>query len=482
MGNIIQRSKDNSNNSGSVFRSFTNNLILRHKDKNLFDKYEIIGKLDSGSISEVFCIKRKDTKEEKICVGCIYIKKMFPFLKTHKIDIVLDVKEMMNNPKSHNGTMSALKRISLKFIDDDVIEEFRNEVDIIRKLDHPNIVKMFETYESFETMSIVMELCSGGNLNNRAPYKEEDARRIIFKIVSAVSYLHENNIIHRDIKLENIMFESNDPFAEVKLIDFGLSKMCSPPNKKMHRRVGSLYTMSPQVLEGNYTNKADIWSIGIVSFILLSNTKPFDADRSFHMMREIFECNIKFEKSVWKNISNEAKCFVQALLERVPDLRLNAKEALASPWIRNRTHNHKSSKEFCKSESFCDCFEKYLKIVEFKKIALMLIAYKSNADDIFNLRQTFIEMDADENGRISFDEFKEALKDYKYSDKDLNAMFQNVDIAQDGYINYTEFLAATLESEGLIDEIRIKEAFEHLDFDNSGSVSKQVRCIHFLNT
>lgn len=135
----------------------------------------------------------------------------------------------------------------------------------MKKLDHPHIVRPIETYEYECNLYIVMELCSGGDLYSRDPYTEDQAARIVNAIVNAVGFMHEHCIIHRDIKYENVMFVNNSPKAEVKLIDFGLSKKYFP-HQTIKEGVGTIYTMSPQVLEGDYNESADMWAIGVLAY------------------------------------------------------------------------------------------------------------------------------------------------------------------------------------------------------------------------
>ena len=156
------------------------------------------------------------------------------------------------------------------------VSEMMNEIDILRKMDHPNIVKAYEVYKSKSNIYVVMEFCSGGDLYARNPYDETDAAKIVGKLLSALAYMHGKGIVHRDLKFENIMFESKAPDAEIKVLDFGLSKKFKDGHTGlMTEGVGTIYTMSPQVLEGEYSEKADLWAVGVIAYMLLSNKKPF---------------------------------------------------------------------------------------------------------------------------------------------------------------------------------------------------------------
>lgn len=161
----------------------------------------------------------------------------------------------------------AMKSIHLSRVTDEMfIQELENEIKILRSLDHPHIVKPIETFFYRNQIFMIMELCSGGDLYSRDPYTEEEAARIVSSILSALVYMHGRNIAHRDLKYENILFVNDSPNAEIKLIDFGLSKVYGD-NAQLTDGVGTIYTMAPEVLKGTYTQKADIWSVGVLAYM-----------------------------------------------------------------------------------------------------------------------------------------------------------------------------------------------------------------------
>jgi serine/threonine protein kinase len=145
----------------------------------------------------------------------------------------------------------AMKSIHLNRVQDSAfLTELRNEIAILKQLDHPHIVRAIETFEHRNQIFIVMELCSGGDLYSRDPYTEEDCARIVSSILSAIAYMHSKNILHRDLKFENVLFVNDHPKAEIKLIDFGLSKVYGD-NTELTEGVGTIYTMAPEVLRGD---------------------------------------------------------------------------------------------------------------------------------------------------------------------------------------------------------------------------------------
>lgn len=230
----------------------------------------------------------------------------------------------------------AMKSIHLNRVTDaSFVLELRNEISILKQLDHPHIVRAMETFEHRNQIFIVMELCSGGDLYSRDPYKEEDAARILSSVLSALAYMHSKNVVHRDLKYENILFVNDSPKAEVKLIDFGLSKVYGD-NAQLTEGVGTIYTMAPEVLKGNYTTKADVWSIGVIAYMLLSSQMPFYGRKRRHIVEQILNCQFDFRGRRWKKISDQAKTFIEDLLVLDPDDRLEAQNALSCTWLNRR--------------------------------------------------------------------------------------------------------------------------------------------------
>jgi calcium-dependent protein kinase len=329
---------------------------------------------------------------------------------------------------NHQPEYYALKEIDLSFVKKEYVDELRNEVELLKSLDHPNIIKIYETFKIKKRLAIVMELCSGGDLYKRNPYTEAQAANIVRQVLSAVAYLHDRNIIHRDIKYENIMFESKDPNAQVKLIDFGLAKVYL--DRPMTERVGTLYTMAPSVIRGHYSSKADLWSVGVVAYMLMSGEKPFWSKTRTELMAQIVRAQYSFHGPHWKHISKEGKSFIKKLLVVNSDDRMSAKEALNHPWLKSNTD---WSREKPSSESMTNVkanLVRYADSPEFKKLALLVIAKKSTSEEIFELRRIFDEMDTENTGTVTYEEFRTALQDLNYSDSEIKSMFDRIDFVR----------------------------------------------------
>jgi len=215
------------------------------------------------------------------------------------------------------------------------VAEIQNEINILKRLDHPNIVKGYDSFNwGKKNVAIVMEHCEGGDLYSRTPYSERDASKIVSQILSAVHYMHSKGIMHRDIKYENILFEKTTHDSKIKIIDFGLSKIKKENNELNNDMAGTLYSMAPEVLEGGHSFEADMWSIGVVTFMLLSNKFPFGRRKWRLVIQRIKKCDYSFNYHSWRHVSNQGREFVSSLIKLDPNERLDAWQALYSPWLQ----------------------------------------------------------------------------------------------------------------------------------------------------
>ena len=274
------------------------------------------------------------------------------------------------------------------------------------------------------------------------------------------------------------MFENDHPDAFVKIIDFGLSKRYNSPNQIITERLGTLYYMSPEQLEGTYTSQADLWSVGVCVYMLLANgQKPFDAKTPKELMEKIMSGQPKGPPDESLSFSDLAQTYLDALLCKEATKRLTANQALQHEWITTHTSQQVLKTTPSTMQKVRDQLIRYADNTGgFKKLALNLIAKKSTPDEIMELRTVFNSMDIHNSGSITLDDFKAALDKQGYTDHELERIFCSLDINHDHTINYTEFLAATLETKGKIDDYRIAEAFEQLDCDNKGFITREDIC------
>mmetsp|Transcript_28057 Transcript_28057/g.61129 ORF Transcript_28057/g.61129 Transcript_28057/m.61129 type:complete len:734 (+) Transcript_28057:58-2259(+) len=388
-------------------------------------------------------------------------------------------RKMLRSPSSmisyaHKDIYYALKTIHIDRVTDPTfVQELLNEIDILKTLDHPNIVRPIETFNYRKNTSIVMELCEGGDLYTRDPYTEDAALRIVTSVLSAIEYMHSKGVIHRDLKYENIMFSDKSPTSEVKVIDFGLSKKYLPTDR-LHDGVGTFYSMAPEVIRGDYDSKADLWSIAVIAFMLLSSQMPFYGKDQNVVIKKILSGKYRMLGRSWQKVSEEGKDFVRSLLIRDPNDRPSAGKALRHNWIGQVFSNastHSSDQELEEMENAMASIETFADYSKLKKLALMVIAHKSTSQEIGFLRRIFDKYDKDRNGMIELAEFQEALEGFGYGEAEVEKMFAACDLDGTGIIHYTEFLAATIEAHGAINEEALAEAFDRMDSDDSGYIS-----------
>ena len=477
---------DLSNHAGY---SFHENLVRQRHGRDRFNEiYEVLEQIGHGGLCTIYRIRKREESiggfanmvaRSKGRGGAV--NKVLHPRKSFKRRGGSKVQTQTKNPNNNNNNSNsnnkeihfALKVINLALVQEDKIDQLKNEVEILKTLDHKNIIKAYETF-SFRvsrTLEIVMELCTGGDLHARMPYSEMSAARVLKQILSAISYVHRRGIIHRDIKFENIMFENTHPEAAVKVIDFGLSKNYSVENPVLTERVGTLYSMSPETMKGHYTTKSDLWSIGVCMYMMLDDgNKPFEGKTPKQLVAKVLLGDVKFESHHWKEISDEAKDFILSLLKVNPDDRVTADDAMKHHWFTSRTVMSSNASVVKQDliERVQDGIVRYADTGEFRKLALNVIAKKSTPEEIFELRKVFDKFDTLNTGTITLDEFKAALLRFNYSDEEIQEIYRKVDINRTNVIDYTEFLAATLETQGAIEEYRLMECFDQMDSDDSG--------------
>lgn len=440
-------------------------VILRHRNIDVYKKYETIEVLGQGSMGAVSKVQVREGQEGGSAFN--------PNPKAKK-GMARQSSSVSLSERRANKVNYALKQIQLDKVSTVFLEELHNEIDILKGMDHPNIVKAHEVYNHKKQIYIILELCDGGDLYTRLPYSEMEAAYISGKLLSAIKYMHDHGIVHRDLKFENIIFESPHPKAEIKVIDFGLSKKFgNQATGVMHEGVGTLYSMSPQVLQGVYTSQADLWSSGVIVYMLLSSHRPFYSKKRKVMIDKIMRCDYNFSKSYWDPISKEAKDMITNLLVMDPKKRMDATKALKHVWLSKEFKLSDRKPEQTTADAVQDNLMNYKDVHALKKIALNVIAHKSSTDDILELRKCFDQYDAANNGTISYDEFMAALQQKNYPEEKVKEMFNSMDVNKNGVIMYTEFIAATLEAQGNIEEERVAEAFDRLDSDDSGFISRQ---------
>ena len=370
------------------------------------------------------------------------------------------------------GRVYALKTISkhreVGEADDRYLRIRLHEVQLLRQLDHPNIVRVYELFEDDDAVYIIMEHCSGGTLASRAPYTEREAAKIMTKLLSAVAYCHQRGILHRDIKMDNAMFECESKESDVKLIDFGLGVTEEERQGPYYSEVvGTVYTMSPQIIHERYRNP-DPWACGVIAHMLLINEAPFDGPTRREIAQKIIrnDWDDKFEGDKWKNISSSAKRFVSVLLKYDEDKRRSASDALRTQWLMKMDppEERRPSEPFMRG--VMKALADHARAPILKKLALYFIAFHTPGEEVMELERTFDQFCGGYNiGTINAWEFRKEASKYLGKDDDGNQQIAKLfrSLATKGKIGFTTFVAACLESQGPIREDRSRAAFNLFD-------------------
>ena len=242
------------------------------------------------------------------------------------------------------GKKFALKILCKKNMDLNDLDLVRTEIEILKICQHPNIIKLYETFENSEYFYIIMEYCSGSDLfsyieKSKFKLTEKKACEIIFKLCRALYYIHSYGIIHRDLKPENILMTDNSSKADIRILDFGLSKILGP-DETCNEPYGTLSYCAPEVIKGeNYNKQADLFSIGVITYLLLCGQLPFNhKDSEKEIVRLTLYEEPSFKSKVWKNISSEAIDFIKGMIRKNPKDRFNIKEAIEHNWFKKFYH------------------------------------------------------------------------------------------------------------------------------------------------
>jgi len=458
----------------------------------IFDEYEFFDKAGQGSFGKVLVVRHKATKQVRACKAVTI-----------------------------RGQSQA--------------ELIHTEIQILRSLDHPNILKLFETYYDGTNMYLISELCEGGSLqdrinfhypkntnsstisvgapaSNRKSMGEGLVALIMQQILGALAVCHSRSIIHRDIKPENILFVTRAKESPLKLIDFGLATtldnakaaarelkirrkgflgaltkaipVCVPPCikpysvRKIMPRAGTLNYFSPEMIRGDYTELTDVFSAGIILYQLLTGVHPFyvpGVDDENSVKFKISKREADFPHDLWSHISADAKDLTRKLLLRDPSYRISAINALKHRWFKDplKPTLHGNNGGGAVTQSIFEGLREFNQSTRLKQILLKLLARELTEIQTQDLRKKFLSLDKSGDGKISRDDLINGMKGIGMSPNDIELLLPPIsaDTTVSTVISYNEFLAALSERKVKYGKTQLKEAFKKLDIDNSGTVS-----------
>ncbi|XP_013885976.1 calcium/calmodulin-dependent protein kinase type 1 isoform X2 [Austrofundulus limnaeus] len=269
--------------------------------------------------------------------------------KTSDVKEKYDFKEILGTGAFSEVVLAEEKRthrlVAIKCIPKKALEgkenSIENEIAVLHKIKHPNIVSLEDIFESKSHLYLVMQLVSGGELFDRIIekgfYTEKDASKLIQQILDAVKYLHDLGIVHRDLKPENLLYDSIDEDSKIMISDFGLSKI-EGSGSVMSTACGTPGYVAPEVLaQKPYSKAVDCWSIGVIAYILLCGYPPFYDENDAKLFEQILKAEYEFDSPYWDDISDSAKDFIIHLMEKNPDVRYTCEQALQHPWIAGDT-------------------------------------------------------------------------------------------------------------------------------------------------
>ncbi|XP_057471749.1 calcium-dependent protein kinase-like [Actinidia eriantha] len=353
-------------------------------------------------------------------------------------------------------------------------EDVKREIQIMQHLSgQSNIVEFKGAYEDRQSVHVVMELCAGGELFDRiiaqGHYSERAAAAICRSIVNVVHICHFMGVMHRDLKPENFLLSSKEEGAMLKATDFGLSVFIE--EGKVYRDiVGSAYYVAPEVLKRSYGKEIDVWSAGVILYILLSGVPPFWAETEKGIFDAILQGEIDFDSEPWPSISYSAKDLVRKMLTQDPKRRITSAQVLEHPWIREG--GEASDKPI--DSAVLSRMKQFRAMNKLKQLALKVIAENLSAEEIKGLKAMFTNIDTDKSGTITYEELKTGLARLgsRLSEAEVKQLMDAADVDGNGTIDYIEFITATMHRHKLERDEHLFKAFQYFDKDSSGFITR----------
>ena len=439
--------EDENKNNPSTFCSYTpinltNELLVTKSKSNPFKEYKKLNFLGEGTFASVYRVQN------------IYT------------DVICAMKIINKSPNCS----------------DENEKEILNEINILRSMDHPGVLKIFEFYSNKDSYSIVTELCPGGELFQqiikKGPFNEKYSAYIMYQLFSAINYCHNLNIAHRDLKPENILIVDKDQknYPIVKICDFGTSTIFEK-GAVQKKLVGSSYYIAPEVLKKNYNEKCDIWSLGVIMYILLSARPPFGGRDDEAIMQRVAIGKYDLESPPFDELSNSALDLIRKLLNIDPNERITAEQALNHPWFKENKsqelYNQIKDKKTIKK--LLENLKKYKKTSTIQETALAyLVHHFPQIKDVVNSCKLFNQIDKSGDGKITKAELLKGLSERfksKTLEKDIDEIYKNLDMDNNGYIGYEEFVRGAVSKEYFIKDNVLRFAFRYFDKDNSGEIT-----------
>ena len=356
------------------------------------------------------------------------------------------------------------------------MESLLEEVTILSKLSHPYIMHIYEIFEDKLNIYITSDYCKGGELfemiSKKGSFTEKEACIIMKQIMSAICYSHQNGIVHRDLKPENILLDSNSDDLSIKIVDWGCAKRIKK-DERLHQVDGSSYYIAPEVLQGDYNEKCDIWSCGVILYILLCGYPPFNGDNDEEIYASILSGEFSFPEEEWNSVSDEAKNFIKKMLVKNPEERITALDSLQDIWFKN---NEEKSETYDKdlAKNVLSNMRRFKKSRKLEKATIAFIINQLILkEERVDLKKLFKEWDTNGDGVLSKEEIMAGYKKvYGHADEDeIENMIKSIDLDGNGVIDYQEFLACSMSKDIILRDENLESCFKFFDTDSSGKLS-----------
>ena len=425
---------------------FDNNILIPKIKSNPFDDYTKLKELGTGAYAKVQLVKHNITNA---------------------------VRAMKIIPKEYKKGKTNE-------------EEVINEVYLLMKMDHPNIVKIFEFYNGRNYYYLIMEYCGGGELFDKiveSALSEIQCAYIMYQILSAINYCHKMKIIHRDLKPENILIKKDeDGFFRVKICDFGTSQAFKIGDIQ-DKIIGSEYYIAPEVIQKKYNSKCDLWSCGVIMYVLLTQEPPFNGEDEISIIKRVLIG--KYNTELLDQYSPYAKDLISKLLEKDIKKRINAETALNHPWFDvfkcKEILNDIQDKDMIKR--FIENLKKYrsTSIIQETALAYLVHNYPDN-DEIENACKLFGKIDTKGNGKISVEDLSQGLCKIlknKSMEEEAKKIFENLDVDGNNYIEYEEFVRAAIDKSIFLSNDALRLTFKFFDKENKETITLDSIAIMF---
>ena len=374
-----------------------------------------------------------------------------------------------------SGMMRAVKIYNKSLFPEEYLKSggLQQEIEIIKKLDHPNLVKVYEYYEDDKSVYITMEFCLGGELFHKISslqrLTEDSVIEVMRQLFAVVSYIHSKGIVHRDLKPENILIEERGEELHLKIADFGNAASITQQSK-LKGETGTCYYMAPEVISGEYSEKCDEWSCGVIMFMLLTGKPPFDGSSDEQIMDSVKKGEFLMSGPDMDKVSLDAKDLISKLL--VPETqRISAGEALNHSWFAgNRIKKSPRKDTFSAVSKNLRNFRSSFRFKETMKT--FITSQILSSKEIKPLREVFTVIDSDNDGKISKEDLVDYFRQSSATDPESEAkkVMSKIDWQGNGFIEYSQYIKASIDSDIAMSNKNLTLAFKMMDSDKKGFI------------